>query len=109
MKATLSFFGAKFHMHSALSFYDYHKIRFRCLLVHYVVGRKTWKSSYLHNSVLEGLFLKISIVVPSFTCSQIWLFPLVDGCQCFFFCVGANFGDKKKRGWRIHQKGFLRF
>lgn len=55
MKATLSFFGAKFHMHRALSFFFYyHKIIFRCLLVHYVLGRKSWKLPYLHNLVLQG-------------------------------------------------------
>lgn len=102
-------FRAKFRICVTLfqSFSPCHKIHFRSLLVRHIVSRKTWKSPYLANVFLEsspkpGKILKQKICLleswSSFSCSQIWLFPLVDACH--FLTTSQHWMKKMALPWK---------
>jgi hypothetical protein len=75
------------HLCNTSSFFNFHYIRFRCLLVHHILKGKKWKLPYLDTlgpwrspENIVG-FSKMSTILFN-PVSQIWLFPLSDGCYC---------------------------
>jgi len=72
---------AKFCIYSRPFFLDYGKNFFRCLLVGYILRRKTGKLPYLDTRFLGGQQNKQDFR-KCLLSSLIWFFPLVDGCHC---------------------------
>ncbi len=61
-------------------FPPYHKIPCRCLLVHHILRRKTWKSPFLDTEFWKVTKIKQDsrkCLLSSLTCSQIWLLWIV--------------------------------
>jgi hypothetical protein len=79
-------FCAKFRIYMILCFLDCCKILFRCLLSSpHSDSRKTWKSPHFDTRFLEVARTwqdSGKCLMTALSCSQIWLFPLVDGCHC---------------------------